>query len=66
MKTDLDKAFIGKCDNCKKENVKVRRVEAKGMFRESRGYFNICFECVKPVVYTKVRGKWVESPMDEP
>lgn len=67
MKTDLEKAFIGTCENCKKENVKVRRVQSVGSILGggSRGYFNICFVCLKPVIYIKVRGRTVESPMND-
>jgi len=62
MKSDLDEAFIGTCENCGRQNVKVRRIEAVGMFREKRGYFNICFECFGARTYTKTKdGRVVES-----
>ena len=64
MKTDLDEAFSGTCAQCGRENVKVRRIEAKGLFGESRGFFDICFNCMRPVIYVKARGgRIVKSPM---
>ena len=62
-KTDLDEAFTGTCENCRKENVKVRRIEAKGMFGETRGYYNICFECIGPQITFKSRGRTFTAPM---
>ena len=63
-RSDLEDAFIGTCQNCHKENVKVRRVEAKGLFNETRGFYDVCFACFAPQVYTKVRGRIVQSPME--
>jgi len=64
MKTDLDDAFIGTCENCGRKSVKVRRVKAIGMFKERRGYFDICFKCFKPRRIWSVRNIVMETPMD--
>jgi len=66
MKSDLDEAFFGKCDNCGRENVKVRRIEAIGMFNESRGFFDICFECQRPEIFwTTKDGRNMRTPMSD-
>ena len=64
--TDYDHANIGTCENCHKENVKVRKIEAYGMFGSAnRGFYNICFECFKPRVKFRGRdGRNYESPVD--
>lgn len=66
MKTDLDKATIGTCENCHTEKVWVRRVESKAseFMGGPRGWFNICFECFGPVGYFSggSRGPF-ESPL---
>jgi len=66
MKSDLDEAFIGTCENCKRENVTVRRVKAIGMFNEPRGYFDICFECQRPEIYwTTKDGRQMHTPVTD-
>lgn len=41
--------FTGICENCKKENVKVRRCKIYDAFvRDAhRGYVNFCLECFR-------------------
>ena len=53
---------IGTCENCGRDNVKVRRVESFGMAKESRGFYNLCFDCVGPKVFWKKGGRRMESP----
>ena len=57
MKSDMDEAFIGTCENCGKEKVKVRRIKAIGMFKEPRGFFNVCFECFGEQIEFQSGGK---------
>ncbi len=58
---------VGTCENCLKEKVKVRKVEAFSMFarasREtSRGFYNLCFECYGPQVTFRSRGQKFHAP----
>lgn len=58
---------IGTCENCHKENVKIRRIEAFSMFarasrESSRGFYNICFECFGPRVKFRSRGRIFYAP----
>lgn len=62
MKSDMEEAFIGTCENCKKEKVKVRRIKATGMFNEPRGFFNMCFECHAEQIEFQSRGKTFFAP----
>ena len=67
MKSDLDEATIGTCENCHKENTKVRRIHSWGdsFGGASRGYFNICYKCIKPIITFRGRdGGTYEAPMD--
>jgi len=67
VKTDLDEAFIGTCENCHKENTKVRRIHSAGdsFGGASRGYFNICYKCIKPKITFRGRdGRTYEAPMN--
>jgi len=65
MGTDLEQAIIGTCENCKKEGVLVRPIQALDRFGGApRGRYDICFKCFKPRRHTKIRGKTIESPMD--
>ena len=40
-----DGSFIGTCESCHKENVRVRMLEALIVVNGGQGFFNICFEC---------------------
>ena len=53
MRTDLDNAQIGTCENCHKEGVWIRRQEVtEGAFGSGpRGFFKICIDCCGPVQY---------------
>ena len=58
---------IGTCENCLKENVRVRKIEAFSMFARasrdsSRGFYNICFECFGPRVTFRSRGQIFHAP----
>ena len=53
---------MGTCENCKRENVKIRKVEAFGFARESRGFYDICFDCMAPRVFWKKGGLLMKSP----
>jgi len=54
---------IGTCENCEREGVKIRRVEATSwLSRASRGWHNICFDCIGPRVFWKKGGRTIESP----
>ena len=54
---------IGTCENCNREGVKVRKVEAFDTFHKgSRGFYNICFSCIGPRVFWKKGGRTIESP----
>ena len=54
---------IGTCENCGREDVKIRKVEAKSwLSKASRGFYNICFDCVGPRVFWKKGGVTMESP----
>lgn len=54
----MDEAFIGTCENCGKEKVKVRRIQSLDKFGANpRGYFNICFECFGEQIEFQSRGK---------
>jgi len=49
MRSELDEAFKGTCENCKKEDIYVRRIANLDRFHGGiRRYWNICFECVRP------------------
>ena len=66
-KTDLEQSYMGTCENCGKENVRVRRIEAIGMFKESRGHYDLCFKCVGPQILWKSKEYGdMKSPMDIP
>lgn len=57
MKEEIESGYLGTCENCHKENVMVRKIEAYGAFGSGmRGYYNICFECFKPRVSFKGSG----------
>ena len=58
---------IGTCENCDKENVKIRPVEYYSMFamasrESSRGFCKLCFECFGPRVKFRSRGKIFYAP----
>ena len=54
---------LGICENCKRENVKIRRVHAiSWMSKASRGWYKICFDCIGPRVFWKKGGRTIESP----
>ena len=57
--------FIGLCDNCGQDHVKIRRIEAIGVFKESRGFYNICFGCFKPRVEWSDKHGTFYSPTDK-
>ena len=60
---EYEEGHIGTCENCHKEKVMVRPIMALDRFEgQNRGYYQICFECFKPRVKTKIHGKTVESP----
>ena len=68
MKSELDKAFKGKCENCNKKNVWVRRVESTCVISSTnRGYYDICFDCLRPTIEVNTKGHRgiVNSPMKE-
>jgi len=41
---------VGICENCHTKKP-VRKVEAFGAMRESRGWFNLCFDCFAPQMW---------------
>lgn len=45
---------VGVCENCH-ANKPVRPVEAVGWAKESRGWFNLCFDCFGPQVWWRER-----------
>lgn len=50
MKTDLDEANKGTCENCHSENVWVRRIPSfDWITKKIRRYWNLCFDCDGPV-----------------
>ena len=54
---------IGTCEDCGRENVKVRPVEAYSwMSRASRGFYKLCFKCFGPRVTFTSRGKEFYAP----
>ena len=58
---------IGTCEDCGRENVKVRPVEAFSMFarpsrESSRGFYKLCFKCFGPRVTFTSRGKEFYAP----
>lgn len=65
MPKKYESYFIGKCDNCHEENKKIRRVEAMGMFKEPRGFYNICFDCMGPRVMSSNRRGTFHSPTNK-
>jgi len=57
MPDEYETFWTGTCDNCNRDGVLVRRVEATGMFKEPRGFYNICIDCFKPrVKWSNKRG----------
>jgi hypothetical protein len=67
IKCDTEDAFIGDCENCGRHG-DVRRIEAIGHMGESRGYYDICFECIGPRVQFKAadgRRMWAPLPKGE-
>ena len=67
MKCDLNEAIVGTCENCLKKNVKVRRIHSGGdqFGSASRGYFNICYKCIKPIItFTGRNGQKYETSMN--
>jgi hypothetical protein len=65
MKDEIETGYLGTCENCHKENVMVRKIEAYGAFGSGmRGYYQICFECFKPRVKFKGSdGKTYNAPI---
>ena len=56
-------AQIGTCDNCKKEGVKVRRLED---YLSPLHYYNYCFECQRPTIKWRNKdGQIMISPINE-
>ena len=53
----------GVCENCKKTK-SVRPVESFGHTRESRGWFNLCFDCFGPQIFWREndKGRTMMSP----
>lgn len=66
--TDEYETFqIGTCENCEKENVRLRPVEEFSMFvrasrESSRGWRKICFDCFGPRVKFRSRGRIFYAP----
>jgi len=58
---DRTHASTGKCENCERDGVLVRPVEAFGWLGESRGYHRICFDCFKPRVTWRPRGEHAKT-----
>jgi len=57
--------YVGKCEQCKREGVKVRRRESFGMFGESRGFYVFCFECIKPrITWVSNDGRTFETSVE--
>ena len=66
MKTDLDEATKGTCEQCHATNVWVRRIESttSDFGGAGRGFFNVCFSCAKPVkIWNGPRGE-TRTPLD--
>lgn len=59
---EREHAQIGKCENCGKDGVRGRRVEAFGVAGESRGYYFICFDCEKPKITWSKDGRIRTTP----
>lgn len=59
-----DQATIDKCEECERTGVKGRRIEVFGAFQESRGFYNICFDCMKPRIIWKKDGRIITTPID--
>ena len=55
---DRDHAFIGTCRNCGRSGVKCRTVRAVGFDQETRGYFDICFNCFGPQITWRTDGRY--------
>jgi hypothetical protein len=66
--TDWNERYKGTCENCHKEQIDVRKVKAIGHAGESRGYYDVCFQCIKPVIrfYSPRMKRWMEAPMEIP
>ena len=56
---------VGTCENCKREHVKIRPIEAMGMFKEPRGWYQICFDCFGPRVKWSDKTGTYFSPTDK-
>ena len=67
MRTDLDEATKGTCENCHTEDVWIRRIPSVDwMTKKIRRYWNICFDCVGPVKYWQGRYGEMKTPLDWP
>ena len=58
---------IGTCENCLKESVRVRKIQAFSTFvsaspESSRGWYNLCFECFGPRVKFWSEKRQYEAP----
>ena len=53
---ERDHPSIGRCDNCGRDGVQTRRVEAIDRFHgRSRGWYWICFDCFAPRITWRPR-----------
>jgi len=60
QRDEYETYYIGTCENCHKEKVKIRPIMAMGMFKEDRGWYQICFECFRPrVTWSDKRGVFI-------
>ena len=62
---DREHAFTGKCENCGRDGISVRRVEVYShISRASRGYYSLCYDCWGPhIKWVTKDGRTVESPI---
>ena len=65
---DRKRGLTGMCENCGRDNVLVRPVQSVGWLNEPRGYYKLCFDCFRPRISWRPRGKHAQiytSPVCE-
>lgn len=62
LNDDRKGTMIGKCENCNRDGVAVRRVES---MLSPLHYYSICFVCLKPTFSWRNKdGRVIESPAE--